>query len=79
VRQPVYKGGGSVTRDLLERAFFIAESGRVQSISDLRAALNLEGYTYGFMSEHLCGPTLLRQLSGKIAEAKKRFAGGSCG
>jgi hypothetical protein len=52
---------------IIERAFDLASSGRVQSVSEIRSALKLEGYSEDW---HIQGPTLTKQLMKLIAKAK---------
>ena len=56
---------------LLERAFAIAESGKVESVAALREALYQEGYTYNYMRQHMGSRALVRQLPAKIEAAKQ--------
>jgi hypothetical protein len=56
-------------RELLERAFALAESGRVRTIKDIRTTLMREGFTY-FDLGQLSGTTLSKQIARAIAAAK---------
>ena len=56
-------------RELLERAFALAESGRVRTIKDIRITLMREGFTY-FDLGQLSGTTLSKQIAHVIASAK---------
>ena len=57
-----------IRRTATERAFEIAASGRVGSITDLRRALASEGHS----STQVVGPQMLRQLRQLIEQAKSR-------
>jgi hypothetical protein len=50
----------------VERAFQIADGGRVATVSDIKRILSSEGY---FVNE-IAGPALTRQLSERIRKAK---------
>jgi hypothetical protein len=54
-----------------ERAFELAASGRIASISDLRRALASEGHS----SAQVVGPHMLRQLRQLIQQARSRSEG----
>ena len=51
----------------LERAFEIAKSGTCTSVTQLKAQLKAEGYGL----DQICGDSLLKQLKGLMADAKK--------
>lgn len=57
------------TLDLLERAFQLAESGRAQSVKEIRVLLAREGYSALDLLA-LSGPTLTRQLSARIKASR---------
>ena len=57
------------TRNILERAFQIADSGTIKSLAELRNVLYGEGHTQAYLTQHLAGPLLLRQLTARIARA----------
>ena len=59
------------SREMLERAFAIAESGEVGSLRDLRQALYSEGFSYSDMAQYLAGTTVTRQLSKKLGSARR--------
>jgi predicted membrane GTPase involved in stress response len=52
----------------VERAFQLAGSGEVATLSDLRARLRREGYDLN----HIVGPALLRQLRTLIANPPEK-------
>jgi hypothetical protein len=54
------------TKTALERAFELAKSGNVASVTDLRARIKSEGYA----QNQLDGPALGRQLRNLIAKAR---------
>jgi hypothetical protein len=56
-------------RELLERAFALAESGHVHTVKEIRIALMREGFTY-FDLGQLSGTTLSKQIAHTIAAAK---------
>ena len=58
-------------REMIERAFALAESGQVGSLRDLRQALYSEGFSYSDMSQYLAGTTVTRQLSIKLSSARR--------
>jgi hypothetical protein len=53
----------------VERAFILAASGRVRSVSEVRAALRSEGYPE---DGQLSGTTISKQLAKLIAAAKPK-------
>jgi len=53
----------------LERAFLLAASGSVDSMSEIKLALKAEGYTE---DGQLYGPTIAKQLSKLIQVAKAK-------
>ncbi len=54
---------------LLERAFALADSGRVQSTKTLRRALVEEGYGHGEVASALTGLGIRRELKARILAA----------
>ena len=56
------------TKTALERAFELANSGKIQSVGELRRAVSREGYT----ATHLEGQALGRQLAQIIRRSKAR-------
>jgi hypothetical protein len=54
------------TKTTLERAFELAKSGKVASVTHLRAQIKSEGYT----QQQIDGPALGRQLRILIARAR---------
>jgi len=58
----------------IERAFELAQSGRVLTLSDLREALKREGFHDGRM--HTDGHSIRRQLGELMAHAARRNARG---
>jgi hypothetical protein len=54
----------------VERAFQIADSGQVATVSEIKRALNNEGY----LAYEISGPTLSRQLGERIKKAKANGA-----
>lgn len=56
-------------RELLERAFALAESGRVRTVKDIRITLMHEGFTY-FDLGQLSGTALSKQIAHAIVSAK---------
>ncbi len=57
-------------QELLERAFALAESGKVRDINDVRISLMREGFRQSDLGQ-LSGKLLSRQLAAKIASAKQ--------
>jgi hypothetical protein len=57
------------SQTLIERAFSLAATGRMNSVADIRTALRVEGYPD---EGHLRARTLSRQLMKLIAEAKHK-------
>ena len=55
---------------LLERAFSLAASGKVNSVPEIRMALKQEGYSD---EGHLHGRTISKQLTKLIAESKEKL------
>ena len=54
------------SKTALERAFELAKSGKVASVTHLRAQIKNEGYTH----QQIDGPVLGRQLRNLIAKAR---------
>lgn len=54
----------------MERAFELAESGRLHSVTEIKRTLEREGYS----SAQLLGSTLMRQLRTIIHAARQRSA-----
>lgn len=54
-------------KTVLERAFELAESGKTDSVEEIRRVLKSEGYS----THQVSGPALLSQLR-KLIEAAKR-------
>jgi hypothetical protein len=54
---------------ILERAFALAETGRVNSVAEIRTALKSEGYSD---QGHLQGPAICKQLMKTISVAKAK-------
>lgn len=59
-------------QELLEKAFALADSGEVSSIRELRKALIADGVTMSEIQQ-FHGPALVRQLSDRIAKARKPY------
>ncbi len=60
--------------DFLERAFALADGGKVRTVDDIRGALLGEGYTQTVVRQ-LSGPVLSRQLRARIEAAAGRLGG----
>jgi hypothetical protein len=60
-------------RELLEKAFALAESGKVANLNELRRKLMEDGVAISEL-EQFHGRALARQLCGKIALSKRRKA-----
>ena len=58
-------------RELLERAFALAQSGNIRSVKDIRVTLMREGFTY-FDLGQLSGTTLSKQIAHTIASVKSQ-------
>lgn len=58
--------------ELLEKAFALADSGEVASISELRRAL-IEGGITMIELQQFHGRALVRQLRERIAKSRKRY------
>ena len=54
----------------VERAFQIADSGRVSTVSEIKRVLNDESY----VAHEVSGPTLFRQLGERIKKARANAA-----
>lgn len=54
----------------IERAFELAQSGSLESITDLLRKLKAEGYR----TDHITGPSLRSQLRGLIAQSHQHKA-----
>ena len=54
---------------IVERAFELARSGELKSVTKLKQRLRLEGFTTAEIGG--IGPTLTRQLAGTVKEAKR--------
>lgn len=65
-----YGRGMNGSKTAIERAFELAESGGPNSITEIKRALDSEGYS----SAQILGPTLMRQLRKIIQAARERSA-----